>query len=96
MICCYILYSEKLQCHYIGACQQDLESRIKKHNAHEYGENRFTAKAEDWRLVLAIECETYSQALKIEKHIKRMKSSVYIFNLIKYPEMQLKLKLKYT
>jgi putative endonuclease len=95
MNCCYIIFSQKLQCHYIGACHEDLESRIAKHNTHDYGAHRFTAKAEDWRLVLAIACENYSQAIKIEKHIKRMKSSIYISNLIKYPEMQLKLKQKY-
>ncbi len=69
--------------------------RIEKHNSHEYGEHRFTAKTEDWKLFLSIECSSYSQAMRIEKQIKRMKSSIYIHNLLKYPEMILKLKLKY-
>ena len=96
MNCCYILFSEKLKRHYIGACHDDLQTRIVKHNSHEYGDHRYTAKASDWQLVLSIECKTYSQATKIEKHIKSMKSRVYIANLIKYPEMIIKLKEKYS
>jgi len=34
--------------------------------------------------------------LAIEKHIKSIKSKVYIENLIKYPEMAEKLKGKYS
>jgi putative endonuclease len=95
MNCCYILYSEKLQRHYVGACHDDLAIRIQKHNTHQYGEHRFTAKASDWELKVVINCATYSQAMKLEKHIKNMKSSVYIDNLIKYPEMVQKLLEKY-
>ncbi len=82
--------------HYIGACQNDLESRIAKHNLHEYGDHRFTAKTDDWELFLHIECSSYSQALKIEKYIKSMKSSIYIKNLTLYPEIGLKLKEKFA
>ena len=82
--------------HYIGACQDDLQSRIAKHNTHEYGDHRFTAKADDWELFLNIDCTSYSQALKIEKHIKSMKSSIYIKNLAQYPEIGLKLKEKFA
>ena len=95
MNCCYIIYSEGLKSHYIGACHDDLEVRIAKHNSHEYGDHRYTAKTDDWKLILFIECHTYSQAIKIEKYIKNMKSSVYIQNLLKYPEMLDKLKEKY-
>jgi putative endonuclease len=92
MNCCYILHSRKLDRFYIGVCQDDLVKRIIKHNSHEYGLHRYTAKAEDWELILNIECSSYSQALKIEKHIKSMKSSIYVKNLLAYPEMILKLK----
>ncbi len=37
-----------------------------------------------------------AQALAIEKHIKAMKSKIYIHNLKKYPEMIDKLLLKYA
>jgi len=92
---CYIIYSEKLKKHYIGACHEDLESRIAKHNSHDYGDHRYTAKADDWKLLLSIVCDSYPQAIRIEKHIKNMKSSIYINNLVKYPEMVIKLKEKY-
>ena len=91
---CYIVFSKKLNRFYIGVCHDNLESRIKKHNAHSYGEHRFTAKANDWELFLNIECESFDHAVKIEKHIKSMKSSAYIKNLLKYPEMIEKLKQK--
>ncbi len=57
--------------------------------------NKFTANAEDWKLFLQIQCENKIQALNIEKHIKKMKSKTYIENLIKYPDIILKLKSKY-
>lgn len=92
---CYIIFSKKLNRFYIGACHNDLVERIAKHNSHEYGNHKFTAKAEDWTLFLNIECDNYTQAMNIEKHIKAMKSSVYIKNLSMYPEMIRKLKEKY-
>ncbi|MBK7666840.1 MAG: GIY-YIG nuclease family protein [Sphingobacteriaceae bacterium] len=91
---CYIIFSKKLNRFYIGVCHADLEVRIQKHNDHSYGKHRFTAKANDWELFLNIECESFSQASKIEKHIKSMKSSTYVKNLLKYPEMIEKLKQK--
>jgi putative endonuclease len=69
MNCCYILFSKELNRFYTGVCHDDLELRVKKHNDHDYGTHRFTAKANDWTLVFTIECETFSQAVKIEKHI---------------------------
>ena len=96
MICCYILFSKTMNCNYIGICHDDLVERIRKHNTHEYGEHRFTAKATDWTLILTIECVTISQARKIELHIKKMKSATYITNLCRYPEMVEKLKVRYA
>ena len=89
---CYIIFSKTLNRFYIGVCHDDLEERIKKHNEHSYGSNRFTAKANDWELFLKIDCENFKEAVKIEKHIKSMKSSQYIKNLAQYPEMIKKLK----
>ena len=45
--------------------------------------------------VYVFNCESTTQALKIERHIKRMKSSTYIINLTRYPEMIEKLKRQY-
>ena len=86
-ICCYILYSKKLSRFYIGACQDSLEDRIKKHNDHTYGNHRFTAAANDWSLFLRIGVMDYAHAIRLERKIKTMKSSKYIQNLKKYPEL---------
>jgi len=95
MNCCYIIFSKKLNRFYTGTCHDDLDSRIQKHNDHSYGNHRFTAKANDWKLFLSIECETFAMARNIELHIKRMKSSQYIRNLKKYSELVEKLKNRY-
>ena len=84
---CYILHSDKLDKFYTGACNGSLESRIEKHNNHSYGNHRFTAVANDWQLFLSIETTNYSHAIRLEKKIKSMKSSKYIMNLKKYPEL---------
>jgi putative endonuclease len=93
MISCYILHSEKLDRFYIGATQDDLDERIKKHNSHFYNGQHFTKQASDWVLFLAITCSSFSQARAIENHIKRMKSKKYIDNLKRYPEIVEKLTL---
>jgi putative endonuclease len=86
-ICCYILYSETLVKFYTGACQKSLEERIIKHNTHFYGKKHFTAAATDWVLFLRIDVSDFSHALRLERKIKSMKSSIYIQNLKKYPEL---------
>ena len=52
-------------------------------------------KAIDWGLFLTIENLNYQQARFVEAHIKKMKSTDYIKNLKKYPEMVSKLVEKY-
>lgn len=84
---CYILRSEKLGRHYIGATHEPVELRIEKHNNSSYGKNRFTSTADDWQLRLFIHSSDYAHAIRIERKIKSMKSSKYIENLIKYPEL---------
>ena len=95
MFCCYILHSESLNRFYTGVCQDNLAARIQKHNDQSYGAHRFTANAQDWQLYLRIDCESNAHALKIEKHIKSMKSSRYIKNLAQYPEIIEKLKQRF-
>jgi putative endonuclease len=90
----YILYSIHLSRFYIGETS-DFENRLEQHNSNFY-DSAYTKKANDWKKFLLIECESKSQALKIEKHIKNMKSVTYLKNLKKYPEMVLKLKEKYN
>lgn len=80
----YILFSEKLDRFYIGSTL-DFEVRMDFHN--ETSGNKFTGKVRDWQVYFKIECEDKPQALKIESHIKKMKSKIYIQNLKKYPEI---------
>ena len=91
MVGCYIIYSDKLCRFYIGVTQDDVFSRIKKHNDSSYGNHRFTAKANDWELFLFIDCLDFGHALRVERKIKSMKSSIYIRNLVAYPELLEKL-----
>ena len=84
---CYILYSKSLDKYYIGATQDDLDLRIEKHNQGTYGKHRFTAIAGDWELFIKIAANNYPHAIRLERHIKSMKSRKYIENLKKYPEL---------
>ena len=91
----YILFSRKLDKFYIGATRLSACDRLEKHLHEYYGKAKFTSKADDWILFFEIECIDFRQALKIEAHIKRMKSKNYIQNLVKYPEISQKLQEKY-
>ncbi len=96
MICCYVLYSKMLNRYYTGVTQENLQSRLVQHNTQGYGKHRYSSRSSDWQIYLIIDCVNYSQALKIEKHIKRMHSKIYIENLHAYPEMIEKLKREYS
>ena len=90
--CVYILFSEKLHRFYIGQTT-NFNQRMSFHKSAE--SSKFTGKADDWELFLRIDCQSKKQAIAIEAHIKRMKSSTYIRNLVKYREIIDKLKVKY-
>ncbi|WP_310994246.1 GIY-YIG nuclease family protein [Aequorivita marina] len=87
----YILYSQKLDVFYIGACHNDLKVRIEKHNNGTYGSKSFTSITNDWELFLAFEVSSYAHAIRLERKIKLMKSRKYILNLSKYPELREKI-----
>ena len=90
----YILYSTQKDKFYIGITSTSVEERYEKHLLNHYS-NKFTASIKDWEVFHSIECITMEQALKIEKHLKNMKSKTYIRNLIKYPEINLRLKQRF-
>lgn len=73
----------------------DVKSRIEQHNTGYYAKS-FTSSTNDWVLFVEIICDSKGQALKIESHIKKMKSKNYIQNLKRYPELVLKLKEQYN
>ena len=74
----YILFSEKLNKYYIGACT-DLERRLYEHNI---GHSKFTSTGIPWVLKYFERFTTLPEAKKRESAIKKMKSRKYIENLV--------------
>ena len=74
----YILYSEKLNKYYVGACT-DLGRRLYEHNI---GHSKFTSLGVPWTLVYQEELGTLLEARQRESYIKQMKSRKYIEGLI--------------
>ncbi|HYC84723.1 MAG TPA: GIY-YIG nuclease family protein [Chryseosolibacter sp.] len=89
----YILYSPSLDRYYIGQTE-NIDVRINWHKRKVFL-RCFTARASDWHIFLTVDCISRKQAVNIEAHIKNMKSRKYIQNLVKYPEIIEKLKLRY-
>jgi putative endonuclease len=85
-----------LKKYYVGSTSNAVEVRLDQHNLSFYGNKKFTHTTTDWQIFLSIECGSREQAASIERHIKSMKSSKYIQNLKKYPEMITKLMERYT
>ncbi|WP_411029614.1 GIY-YIG nuclease family protein [Spongiimicrobium sp. 3-5] len=92
--CVYVIYSVGLDRFYVGETL-DIEKRIADHNTGFY-KGSWTTQTNDWELFLKIACSSRSQARKIEAHIKKMKSSKYIQDLNRYPEIVEKLKNRYN
>jgi putative endonuclease len=82
----YILFSPTRNGFYTGATNAEVDARLERHLDEYYG-NAYTSGVKDWEVFLCISCSTMHQALKIERHIKNMKSKKYIHNLKAYPEM---------
>ncbi|MDX9845746.1 MAG: GIY-YIG nuclease family protein [Tenuifilaceae bacterium] len=74
----YILYSAQLDKHYIGATQDELDQRIRRHNANHKG---FTGRTNDWIFVHAETFETFELALTREREIKNWKNRKLIESL---------------
>jgi putative endonuclease len=74
----YILYSDKLNKYYVGACTV-LERRLYEHNI---GHSKFTTTGIPWVLKYSEEFESLKMAKKRELEVKRKKSRLYIERLI--------------
>jgi putative endonuclease len=75
----YIIYSDKLNKYYVGACI-DLQRRLNEHNM---GHSKFTSTGMPWVLKYKEEFESLQEAKKREQYIKKMKSRKYIEGLTK-------------
>ena len=74
----YILFSEKLNKYYIGACV-DMERRLYEHNI---GHSKFTSLGVPWQIVYREEFSDLAAAKKRELQVKKLKSRKYIEDLI--------------
>ena len=74
----YILFSEKLNKFYVGACS-DLKRRLYEHNI---GHSKFTSKGIPWILKYFETFDSLVEAKKRESAIKKMKSRKYVESLI--------------
>ena len=70
----YILYSDSLEKFYTGFTS-DIEQRLLLHNE---GKNHFSKKGIPWRLIKYFDIELKSEALKLEKQIKKNGSKRYL------------------
>ena len=78
----YILYCDSIDRYYVGH-SNDVSRRLEEHN-NPRRTNKYTAKSEGWKLVLTIEAgESRSEAVRIERYIKKQKSRKFIEHLIK-------------
>jgi putative endonuclease len=74
----YILYSVQLDRYYVGSTGDNLEERLRRHNAHHRG---FTGSVNDWKIYYFEEYATKEAALVRERAIKSKKSRKYIESL---------------
>ena len=63
----YILHSDSIQEYYVGI-SQDLVDRLKRHNS---GRSKATKKGVPWEVIRIIHCTTRSEAVILEKKIKK-------------------------
>ena len=74
----YIIYSELLNKYYVGSCQ-NIEERL---DDHLNSRSKYTKAVKDWTLKYSETFSSRSEAYQREMQIKKMKSRVYIENLI--------------
>ena len=63
----YVLYSETLNRYYVGQTN-NIEKRLEVHNK---GGKKYTTKGIPWVLIKTYECDNRSQAVLLERKIKK-------------------------
>ena len=81
----YILFSEKLNRYYVGTTD-DIVRRLDEHNDGVYRDS-YTSKGVPWVLKVYFSCATSKRAYDLERFIKKMKSRVFIEQIILNPEI---------
>jgi putative endonuclease len=72
MFCVYILFSEKRSRYYVGQTT-DINKRLKRHN-----KGRVTKYGIPWKVVLQIEVDSRSEAIRLETKIKKRGAKRFI------------------
>ena len=70
----YILYGSGKRKYYIGETK-DIEARLERHNS---GQVKSTKTGIPWKLIWSIKLETRSEALMLEKKIKKRGAKRYL------------------
>jgi putative endonuclease len=82
----YLIYSASSDLYYVGYSDNPLR-RLDEHNSS--GHTTFSSKHRPWVMSAVFECgASRSEAMKIERFIKRQKSRDFIKKLIKLEEFQ--------
>ena len=76
----YIIFSEKFGKYYIGKTE-NLPQRLIWHNQKEFTSSS-TRFANDWEIKLKINMDNRTEARKVEKYLKSMKSKKFIQSLV--------------
>ena len=76
----YILYSDTARRHYNGSCE-DLSSRLDRHNRSMVPSTRYGVP---WKLVWSKELQTRSEAMRLEKKIKKRGAQRFLEDLKKH------------
>ena len=75
----YVIYSPSADIYYIGETV-NVEERLIQHRQHTYT-GSYTKIGNDWEVAFLLKCKDRSSALKVEKHLKKAKSKVYLKRL---------------
>ena len=76
----YIIYTPTFERYYVGESIDPI-ARVFQHNNGFY-KGSSTSYAKDWELKLMLPVVAKEDGVKIERHIKSMKSKTFILNLI--------------
>ncbi len=71
----YILYSAKLDKHYIGYTGESVSKRLSEHLSNHHG---FTGTVKDWEIVFTKSFNTKTEAMAEEKKLKSWKSKARV------------------
>jgi putative endonuclease len=70
----YILYSDSISRYYVGFTN-DVRERLRKHNSQHSG---YTSKGQPWRVVKTYNVEDRSEAIQLERKIKKRGAKRYL------------------